>query len=330
MPFLGYIGRWWSTRACLKNHSRHPHAPLCGIFGPYAEELEDVDTESSSVLEHRKYAESIQASRDNIKIRKRSTAHNVEFVMLGMENQEYIDYAMPLRVMGYEHGTYKKQYEDNAKKYVKASGLDGDEYLSKMKKTDRFIPVITIVVYYGEKPWDGATSLHGMLKIDEKIAGFVNDHRMLLVEARKNDLGSRDRKNVDLFNLFEILLDMKRSAKEIKDRVIDYVQGHKIEKSVFVTAVSVTDYKIDRDILGMEGDMGMYMSKVFRETWAEGEAKGREEGREEGRAEGIIETGEEFGLSKDAIIERLQKNLDISIQKAQGYYERFKKECALR
>ncbi len=76
----------------------------------------------------------------------------------------------------------------------------------------------------------------------------------------------------------------------------------------------------------MEGDIGMYMSKVFRETWAEGEAKGREEGR----AEGIIETGEGFGLSKDAIIERLQKNLDISIQKAQGYYERFKKECALR
>lgn len=70
-----------------------------------------------------------------------------------------------------------------------------------------------------------------------------------------------------------------------------------------MTAVSVTNYKIDRDILKMEGDIGMYMSKVFRETWAEGEAKGREEGR----AEGIIETGEGFGLSKDAIIERLQK-----------------------
>ena len=24
----------WNTRACLKNHSRHLHAPLCGIFGP--------------------------------------------------------------------------------------------------------------------------------------------------------------------------------------------------------------------------------------------------------------------------------------------------------
>ncbi|MEY8394883.1 DUF6783 domain-containing protein [Lachnospiraceae bacterium 45-P1] len=24
----------WSTRACLKIHSRHLHAPLCGIFDP--------------------------------------------------------------------------------------------------------------------------------------------------------------------------------------------------------------------------------------------------------------------------------------------------------
>ncbi len=25
-----------SPRVCLKDHSRHPHAPLCGIFGPYS------------------------------------------------------------------------------------------------------------------------------------------------------------------------------------------------------------------------------------------------------------------------------------------------------
>ncbi|MEY8394538.1 DUF6783 domain-containing protein [Lachnospiraceae bacterium 45-P1] len=24
----------WRTRVCLKIHSRHLHAPLCGIFGP--------------------------------------------------------------------------------------------------------------------------------------------------------------------------------------------------------------------------------------------------------------------------------------------------------
>ena len=66
------------------------------------EELEDVDTEESVILEHRKYAESIKASRDNIKIQKRSRTHGVEFVMLGLESQEHIHYAMPIRVMGYD------------------------------------------------------------------------------------------------------------------------------------------------------------------------------------------------------------------------------------
>ena len=97
------------------------------------DELEDADTEESSVLEHREYAESIKASRDNIKIHKRSTAYGVELVMLGIESQEHIHYAMPMRVMGYDYGTYKMQYDSNAKKYQKKNGMTEDEYLSRMK-----------------------------------------------------------------------------------------------------------------------------------------------------------------------------------------------------
>lgn len=58
------------------------------VFRP--EELEDMDTEESSVLEHRDYAESIKASRDSIKVSKKSTAHGVELVLLGMESQSHI------------------------------------------------------------------------------------------------------------------------------------------------------------------------------------------------------------------------------------------------
>ena len=82
------------------------------------DELEDIDTEESSVLEHREYAESIKASRDNIKIRKKSTLLGVELVMLGLESQEHVHYAMPMRIMGYDYGSYKKQYDSNAKKWI--------------------------------------------------------------------------------------------------------------------------------------------------------------------------------------------------------------------
>lgn len=79
------------------------------------EELEDADTEESSILEHRDYSRSIQASRDNIKICKRSVTYGVELVMLGLEHQEHIHYAMPMRVMGYDYSAYKKQYDRNAR-----------------------------------------------------------------------------------------------------------------------------------------------------------------------------------------------------------------------
>ena len=48
----------------------------------------------------------------------------------------------------------------------------------------------------------------------------------------------------------------------------------------------------------------------------------KETGIAEGRAEEIIETGYEFGLSEQDILERLQKKLSISLQKAQEYAER--------
>jgi len=47
--------------------------------------------------------------------------------------------------------------------------------------------------------------------------------------------------------------------------------------------------------------------------------------RIEGRAEEIIETGHEFGLSDDDILGRLQRELDISLEKAQRYLKELDK-----
>ena len=172
------------------------------------EELEDVDTEESTILEH-------------------------------------IHYAMPMRIMGYDYGSYKKQYDSNAKKYQSSEGLEEDEFLSKMKKTDKFVPVITVVVYYGEKPWDGAESLHEMLNIPEEMKQFVNDYKMLLVEARENDLKLHNINNQDFFNLMEILLDNSRPMNETKDRAIGYAREHDVNKYVVMTVAGAANCKLD-------------------------------------------------------------------------------------
>lgn len=288
------------------------------------DELVDLDAESSTILEHRKYAEGIAASRDNIKVRKKFTAYGIELVMLGNESQEHVDYAMPVRVMGYDYSAYKKQYDSNATKYKNADGMEEDEYLSRMKRTDRFMPVITVTVYYGRKPWDGATSLYEMLDIPEGLRKYVNDYRMLLVEARKNDLILYNINNVDLFNLLEILLDGSRPAGEIRNRAIGYTKERRVDRSVIMTAAGAVDNKIDYNALEQKGDIDMHT--VFEETRIEGRVEGRMEGRAEGRAEEIIETGYEFGLSDDDILARLQRKLDISMEMARIYLSKFGKQ----
>ena len=288
-----------------------------------ADELEDIDTEESSILEHKEYAESIGAARDNVKIRKKSTIYNVEMVILGIEGQERIHYAMPMRVMGYDYGTYKKQYDDNAAKYKSANGMSSDEYMSKMKKTDKFIPVITIVVYYGENPWDGALSLHEMLNIPKEVEPFVNDYKMHLIEARKNNLKLHNINNIDLFNLLEILLNKDEKLKETKEKAIQYASEHDVDKSVIMTVAGAANCKMDYDMIAGKGSVDM--CTVFEETRFEGRLEGRLEGKLEGRAEEIIETGHEFGLSEEEILIRLQKKLDVSLQKAQEYFKMFSK-----
>ena len=78
------------------------------------------------------------------------------------------------------------------------------------------MPVVTIVIYYGEKVWDAETSLHGILDIPAEMAPYVNDYRMLLVEARQNNLYFHNGNNQDLFNLFGILLDQNKKIRDKK------------------------------------------------------------------------------------------------------------------
>ena len=262
------------------------------------EELEDVDTDEASILEHGKYAESIQAARDNIKIRKKSKTYGVEFVMMGMEHQEHIHYAMPMRLMGYDYGTYKRQYDNNALKYKTAEGMEHDEYLSGMKKTDKFMAVITVVVYYGEKTCDGAKTLHEMLDIPPEMERYVNDYKMLLVEAGRNNLTLRHADNVDLFNLLEIILDKSISGNEAKKRAIQYSEEHGTDKTVIMTVAGATNSKIDYDRFG-KGDGAM--CTLFEEIARENETKGIEKGIEKG-IRGTVSVMRKYHIPNEEIV----------------------------
>ena len=144
---------------------------------------------------------------------------------------------------------------------------------------------------------------------------LVNDYKMHLVEARKNNLKFHNINNRDLFNLFGILLNEKGCINEIKEKAIDYAKRNKVEKSVIMTLTGAANCKIGYNLNSKKGETNMWT--VFEETWKEGKL--------EGKAEEIVEIGYEFGLSENDILERLQTKLNISLQKAQEYLAMFGK-----
>ncbi len=63
-----------------------------------ADNLYELDTDVSGVVAFKQYRESLIRNRDVLK----KAVNGTKFLVLGIENQGAVDYAMPLRVMVYD------------------------------------------------------------------------------------------------------------------------------------------------------------------------------------------------------------------------------------
>lgn len=109
-------------------------------------------------------------------------------LIVGIEEQEHVHYAMPLRVMDYETMSYLKQKSDISDRHKEVGDLeDTDELLSGFSRTDKLLPVITLVLYCGaEKAWDGAQSLHDILDfaaVSENLKEYVADYPIRVLDV---------------------------------------------------------------------------------------------------------------------------------------------------
>lgn len=119
---------------------------------------------------------------------------------------------------------------------------------------------------------------------------------------------------------------------DIPKEVEPYADDYRMLLSVLMAVAGAANAKIDYH--AFEKGEGK-MCTLFEEIAEEGRVAGRKEGRLEGRKEGIlegreegraveiIETGIEFELQDSDIIERLQRKLEISLQKAEEYFRQF-------
>ena len=132
--------------------------------------------------------EAVQKYRDILKSAVIKEDKDAAYVLLGIENQTDIHYAMPVRNLIYDALQYGKQVSDVSAKHRKESGNvhNRGEYLSGFYKEDRLTPVITLVVHFGADAWDGPLSLHEMMSVDKpEIMQMVPDYRIQLIDPAR-------------------------------------------------------------------------------------------------------------------------------------------------
>lgn len=224
--------------------------------------------------------ESVQKYRDILKAAVIMEDENADYLLLGIENQTEIHYAMPVRNMIYDALQYGNQVAAIAAQNVKEKKAPTRaEFLSGFYKADKLRPVITLVLHFGADPWDGATSLHEMMYFPlEEMRTFIQDYKIHLIDpaALKPD-------ELEKFStsLREVLGCIKYSKD--KEKLSSFIRNNTrmmLEINAARVIQAITNITLDLSEEVEEVDMCKAIDDMMQDS--------REEGKAEGRTEGIL------------------------------------------
>ena len=262
------------------------------------DKLTEMDTDVSATIHSKSYNESITRNRDVVK----KMSDGVEFNILGLEIQDKTHYAMPLRTMTYDALGYIKEYNDIKKhhKLNKDSFSSHEEFLSGINKSDRFHPIITLVLYYGESLWDGPTCLSDMMiSMPDNIKAYFSDYKLNLVQILDSDKYTFYNEDVrDVFNIIRNIYndDFDSIYREYESRNVDI---DVMELICNITSVpKLMDLCTDTEQGGT-----VNMCEAIKRFQAECESKGMKEGIDSEKVNSIISMLE-FGITKEQILTR--------------------------
>lgn len=246
------------------------------------EKLQKIDT-AEVALPYGNDAEiAVQKLRDNILLWTMAMDDKAAYAVLGIENQDKIHYAMAVKNMLYDALQYAKQVEEAKRSYrnglnKKRIKLNSEEFLSGLKKADRLMPVITLVVYFGDKDWDGAKSIHEMLSVDDdELLSYVPNYKINLIEPAKISDEDYDKFKTDVGSVLQFI-------KHQSDEDGSWIKGKTRFKHVEKEAVELINLITGSKITGEEKEEVVDMCRAWensinnamREGMREGELKGK-------------------------------------------------------
>jgi len=312
------------------NHTTFRDCP----FSP--DDLEDQDTaEVASIRMHNGGSIRLQQYRDVCKRLKRG----MYLVILGLENQTYVDWLMVFRSMLMDVINYARQVSviSEAKKNNGETPSSANDLLSGFSPEDKLIPCQTLVIYYGKEPWTAPTSLSKLFAGDVTSLG-INDWHIPVIDVRRladEEIATYSPEMKAFFSFIKHSEDPEAILQVIQENADIFSN---LSELTYDTLTELTNspelgrieekYRTPKggiDVCeGIKGLMEQSEAKGRKEGREEGREVGRKEGREEGREEGRIAESieiyrDEMNLDNESIIAKIKDKFDLSQQLAEKY-----------
>ena len=233
-----------------------------------------------------------QKYRDIFKSTVVMNDEEASYILLGIENQSEVHYAMPVRNAIYDALQYGQQVDDIAAHHRKHNELSSvhtsGEYLSGFLKDDTIVPVITLVIYFGLTPWDGPRSLHEMMAVkNQQLLSFVPDYHIHLLEP--HCISDDDLQKFST-NLREVMGYIKYAND--KQKLAAFIHNNPrmtIERNAALVISAATHTSINISEKEETVDMCKAIEEMLADAKAEGENLGLTQGRLEGKTLGLTQ-----------------------------------------
>ena len=217
--------------------------------------------------------------------------------VLAVENQSYIDYAMPVRCMGYDAAEYRRQLKErkqerrllmNSENRPKNPAVSMDETLSGILSSDRLHPVYTLCLYSGTEPWNGPRKLSDMMAFDpqnKNLQSLFEEYHLHLFCINEQHVFDAFRS--DLKPLFQAI-NCRNNKKKMIELMKDETYSHLNEDTWDAIAVMTDNAAMlqKKDLYKTENQKEEFnMCQALQELMQDERNEGRIEGRNEGKIE---------------------------------------------
>ena len=226
-------------------------------------------------------------------------------IIVGVEGQSEIHYAMPVRNMLYDALNYSGQVNGVSEKNRKDGLLmTSAEFLSGIRKEDKLIPVVTIVVTFQPEAWDGPMSVHEMLDwrgIPEQVQELIPNYKMLLIQPESYE----EEKVSNPQSTFGVIMGLLKYASSMEN-FQKYVDTHEevLSNMPVRAAVVLNEFcTLDLSERELEEEEVIDMCQAVREM--------KEVSRREGRIEGAIRV---YYQKLNYSVQQIAAELDMEVE----------------